>query len=85
MTETVHHNLSLLMKLDIKNLDAYSDVSTKNLNFVWHYFNPKLPELEGDYCGLEGLKGFFAKLGERSNHSFQVNVIESHAVDGELL
>ena len=54
-------------------------------NFIWHYFNPRLPELEGDYRGIEGFKGFFAKLDEISNSNFQVNVIDARAVGDELV
>jgi ketosteroid isomerase-like protein len=70
-------------KLDIRNLDACTNIIADN--FVWHYFNPRRPELEGDYRGIEGLKGFFAKLAEISNGSFQVNVIDSRAVGDELV
>ena len=83
MTETTHPNLSLLMKLDIKNLDACRNLFADN--FVWHYFNPRLPELEGDHYGIEGLKSFFAKLGERSSGSFQVNVIDTRPVGDEFI
>ena len=83
MTETMHPNMSLMMKLDIQNLDACRDVFADN--FIWHYFNPTLPELEGDHRGIEGLKGFFAKLNERGNSSFQVNVIDTRPVGDELV
>lgn len=83
MTETMHPNMHLLMKLDIQNLDACRDVFADN--FIWHYFNPILPELDGDHFGIEGLKGFFAKLNEESNSSFHVNVIEARPVGDELV
>jgi len=79
----VHPNISLLEKLDIRNLDACTNIIADN--FIWHYFNPRLPELEDDYRGIEGLKGFFAKLAEISNGSFQANVIDSRAVGDELV
>lgn len=44
--EKPHPNLELLERLDIRIIDAcegvYSDA------FTIHYFNPNLPELEGD-------------------------------------
>ena len=83
MTETMHPNMSLLMKLDIQNLDACRNVFADN--FIWHYFNPRLPELQGDYHGVEGFKGFFAKLAEISNGSFQRNVIDARSVGDELV
>lgn len=83
MAEAAHPNISLLQKLDIRNLDACANIIADN--FIWHYFNPKRPELEGDYRGIEGLKGFFAKLAEVSNDSFQANVIDGRAVGDELV
>ena len=83
MAKAVHPNISLLGKLDIQNLDACTNIFADN--FIWHYFNPRLPELEGDYRGIEELKSFFTKLAEISNSSFQVNVIDVRAVGDELV
>lgn len=55
MTED-HPNLALLSKLDIRDLDASASLFSDD--FVWHYFNPNLPDVEGDYVGVEGLKQF---------------------------
>lgn len=82
-TAPSHPNLSLLKQLDIQNLDASRNIIADN--FVWHYFNPRLPELHGDYHGIEGLKEFFAKLDEISNGSFQANVTNRSVVGDELV
>lgn len=52
-----HPNLTLLSILNILDLDASASLFSEN--FVWHYFNPKLPDVEGDYKGVKGLKKFF--------------------------
>jgi len=83
MANTLHPNMALLMKLDIQHLDACREAFADN--FIWHYFNPRLPELEGDHCGFEGLKGFFAELNKKSNSSFQVKVIDARPVGDELV
>ncbi len=67
MPEATHPNLALLSQLDLHNLDACANIFADD--FVWHYFNPKLPELEGDYRGVEGLKNFFAKVAEVSSRA----------------
>ncbi len=41
--------------------------------------------MEGDYRGVDGLKSFFAKLGERSDSSFRVNVIDGRTAGDELV
>jgi predicted SnoaL-like aldol condensation-catalyzing enzyme len=83
MTETVHANMSVLAKLNFQDLDVCRDLFADN--FVWHYFNPRLPELEGDHLGIEGLKSFFAKLNERSKSSFQRKLIDARPVGDELV
>lgn len=82
-TAPSHPNLSLLEKLDIQNLDASTNIIAKN--FIWHYYNPKLPGLQGDYHGIEGYKEFFAKLAEMSSSNLQVNVIDTQVVGDELI
>lgn len=83
MTEAPHPNIALLSQLDLHNLDACANIFADN--FVWHYFNPKLPDLEGDYRGVAGLKNFFNKVAVISNSSFEVNPIEIRAVGDELI
>ena len=82
-TESLHPNLSLLNKLDLKNLDASASIIAEN--FTWHYFNPKLPELDGKYYGVEGFKEFFKKLAETSKGSFQINIIDARPIGDELV
>ena len=83
MAEAVHPNMSLLTKLDILNLEACKDIFSSS--FTWHYFNSQLPELEGDYRGVEGLKDFFSKLNEKCDASFQVNAVDARAVGDEIV
>ena len=83
MTKTQHPNLSLLMKLDLRNLDSCAKIFSDK--FVWHYFNSELPDLEGSYHGIEGLKNFFAKLSGTSKGSFKVNVVDTRPVGDELV
>ena len=75
--------MAVLAKLNLKELDACGDVFADN--FIWHYFNPKLPELEGDHQGIEGLKEFFGKLSAGRTDGFQVNVIDARPVGDELV
>ena len=83
MAEPVHPNISLLEKLNIQNLDACTSIIADD--FVWHYFNPRLTELQGDYRGIEGLKGFFQKLAEITKGSFQTKVIDIRPIGDELV
>ncbi len=68
-----HPNIEVLKKLDLTNLEASAEVFADD--FIWHYINPQLPEVEGDYFGLSGLMDFFDLLGNRTEGSFEVNPI----------
>jgi ketosteroid isomerase-like protein len=83
MTDAIHPNMSILKKLDLQNLDACKSILAND--FVWHYFNPRIPDLEGDYRGVEELKKFFAELSEKSDGSFRVNVIDGRPAGDELV
>lgn len=39
-------------------------------DFVFHFFNPRLPELAGDHHGFDGLSRFFERLGEVGDSGF---------------
>ena len=83
MPEAIHPNIAIMNKLDIRNLDACEEIFDDN--FVWHYFNPKLPDVEGNYLRVSGLKDFFAKMMESSNGTFQVKPVDARAVGNELV
>lgn len=78
-----HPNVSLLNRLDPSNLIEAADLFTEN--FVWHFFNPQLPELQGDYVGLNGLRTFFEKLGAATDGTFQVSPLSATPVGDELV
>jgi ketosteroid isomerase-like protein len=82
MTEE-HPNVSLLKQLDLGNLAGAADLFAEN--FVWHCFNPRLPDVQGDYVGLSGLQTFFEKLGALTEGSFEVEPISVTAVGDELV
>lgn len=83
MTDKSHPNISLLEKIDLRNLDGCAEIFSED--FVWHYYNPQLPELEGDYKGVQELKGFFGKLFQMSRGSFNVTVVDARCVGDELV
>jgi len=82
MTED-HPNIALLSKVDIRDLDASETLFSDD--FVWHYFNPKLPDVEGDYVGVDGLRKFFAILAGKTGGTFRVKPISATPVGEELV
>ena len=78
-----HPNEKLLRSFDLANLEKMAEVLADD--FVWHYFNPKLPHLQGDYLGVEGLQDFFSKLGTEVHGTFTTKPVSVHPVGDELL
>jgi ketosteroid isomerase-like protein len=82
MTEE-HPNIALLKRLDLGNLAGSANLFAED--FVWHYFNPLLPDIQGDYVGRSGLQVFFKTIAGLTKGTFKVNPVSVTAVGDELL
>ena len=78
-----HPNISVLQKLDLTNIAGSSDVLAKDA--VFHYFNPLLPDIQGDYVGLRGFQDFFEKIWKLTRGTFNVNPISVTTAGDELV
>ena len=78
-----HANVSLIKRLDLTNLAGCAGLFAQH--FVWHFFNPRLPEVQGDYVGPSGLRTFFEKLGALSDRTFQIEPVSLSAIGDELV
>ena len=78
-----HPNIALLQRVDLRDIASAKDVFAEDV--VWHYFNPRLPELEGDYVGLEGLASFFEKMGSKTGGAFRVEPVSITAAGDALV
>ena len=79
-------NISLVEQLPALIPDRLEEVREHfSDDFVWHYVNPQLPQIHGDYSGLDGLKTFFQKLGELTDNTFNVQIQKANAVGHEFV
>ncbi|MDJ0638743.1 MAG: nuclear transport factor 2 family protein [Paracoccaceae bacterium] len=78
-----HPNVALLKRLDLRNLAASRDLIAEDV--VWHYANPNLPDLQGDYVGLDGVRSFFEAVGQRSKGTFEIHPKSVTPVGDELV
>ena len=78
-----HPNVALLKRLDLSNIAAAADLFAQDV--VWHFFNPRLPDVEGDYVGLSGLQTFLGKMVALTEGTFDVAPISVTVVGDELL
>lgn len=82
MTET-HPALVVLEQLDTNDMAASAHLFSNDA--VWHYSNPNLPELQGDYVGPDGIRAFFDAIAERSQGTFQIEPVSAVPVGPELV
>lgn len=82
MTEE-HPNISLMKRFDPGNLANAADLFAPDA--VFHYFNPNLPDIQGDHVGLEGIRSFFETIGRISGGTFKVEPVSIDAVGDELV
>jgi uncharacterized protein len=82
-----HENIAIVRRIGAAiqsgTISAANDALQPDL--VWHYFNPRLPELAGDYYGTSGVERFFALLATKSKGTFSVEPVAAHAFGGELV
>jgi ketosteroid isomerase-like protein len=78
-----HPNIALLERLDRRNMAASADLFSKDA--VLHYFNPNLPELQGDHVGPDDIRAFFEALAEKSRGTFRVEPVSATPVGKELV
>ena len=82
MNET-HPNIALLSRFDPANIEGMADVLA--VDFVWHFFNPRLPNLQGDHVGGDGLQAFFEEMAKLTHGTFKVNPVSIIPVGDELV
>ncbi|MEO1167452.1 MAG: nuclear transport factor 2 family protein [Pseudomonadota bacterium] len=78
-----HPNITLLKRLDRSNLAASKELFAEDV--VFHFFNPNLPELQGDHVGPDGIRALFDALAEKSHGTFRIEPVSIAAVGDELV
>ncbi len=78
-----HPNISVMKQFNPADVEGSADVLSEDV--VFHFFNPALPDIQGDYAGREGLQSFFGKMAERTKGTFKVNPVSITAVGDELV
>ena len=78
-----HPNVALLKRLDLRDLAGSEELFAEDV--VWHYANPNLPDIQGDYVGLDGVRSFFEALARKSGGTFRIDPISVTPVGNELV
>ena len=78
-----HVNISLIKQFKPGDVAANAALFAEDV--VWHFFNPRLPDIQGDYVGFTGLKSLFETLGALTAGTFHVEPVSITAVGDELV
>lgn len=78
-----HPNISVLKRFNPKNHETASEILAEDV--VFRYFNPKFPEIEGNYVGIEGFMDFFKKMATHTKGTFQTKPISIFPVGDEFV
>lgn len=78
-----HPNIAIVQRFNPADLAGSAEILAEDV--VWHYFNPRLPDLQGDHVGAAGIAEFFERLAALTEGSFTVEPISVEAVGDELL
>mmetsp|Transcript_122161 Transcript_122161/g.182486 ORF Transcript_122161/g.182486 Transcript_122161/m.182486 type:complete len:210 (-) Transcript_122161:139-768(-) len=77
----IHPNIALVSKNPpgVITPDVYAP------NAVFHMFNHHVPEFNGDYVGIEAIRGLFETIGRVTRGSFHVQPVDIQAFGDELV
>ena len=78
-----HPNIARLNTIDVTDLDACAEAFAPDV--VWRFFNAQLPDLQGDYVGLEGIKAFFASLATITKGTFSVRPVNAWPIGEDVV
>jgi ketosteroid isomerase-like protein len=82
-----HPNISIVKRIgsaiQAGDIGGARDVLGEEV--VWHYFNPRLPELAGDYVGIAGIAAFFESVARRTGGTFRVEPVSANSAGDELV
>ena len=70
-----HPNIALMSRLDLRDLAGCADLFAQG--FIWHFVNPKLPEIQGDYYGVAGLGTFFQRMSRQTGGTFSAQLVSA--------
>ncbi len=78
-----HPNIALFKGMNPSDLPNATELFAPDA--VFHYINPRLPDIQGDYVGMDGIRSFFKKIGAVTAGTFQVEPISIAAMGDELV
>ena len=79
----VHPNIAVLQQFNPANISASISIIAEDA--IFHYFNPMLPDVQGDYLGRQGFMDFFGKIASQTDGTFKVTPLSITPMGDELV
>ncbi|MET7029927.1 nuclear transport factor 2 family protein [Sediminicola luteus] len=80
---TIHPNVAVLQQFNPNNISASINIIAEDI--IFHYYNPMLPDMHGDYLGKEGFMEFFGKIAGQTKGTFKVTPLSITPMGNELV
>lgn len=81
--DKIHPNIKLLEEVNLKDRPSIKKKFSSHV--IWRFFNPKIPNIAGDYKGVEGIMKLFEILDIITRGSFEYIPVRAIAVGEELV
>lgn len=81
--KTKHPNIAVLQQFNPADISSSIDIIAENA--VFHYYNPMLPDMQGDYMGRKGFMEFFGKIAGQTEGTFKVTPLSITAMGDEMV
>tara|TARA_R110002051_G_scaffold307954_1_gene379260 strand:+ start:2155 stop:2544 length:390 start_codon:yes stop_codon:yes gene_type:complete len=81
--EKIHPNIVVLQQFNPANIFNSAEIIAEDA--VFHYYNPMLPDMQGDYQGRQGFIDFFSNIAGKTEGTFKVTPITITPMGDELV
>ena len=79
----IHPNIAVLQQFNPANISASVGIVAEDA--VFHYYNPMLPDMQGDYLGPQGFIDFFGNIASKTEGTFKVTPLSITPMGDELV
>ena len=81
--EKVHPNIVVMQQFNPADIASSAKIIAKDA--IFHYYNPMLPDMQGDYLGRQGFMEFFGKIAGQTKGTFKVTPLSITPMGNELV
>ena len=81
--DKIHPNIVVMQQFNPADIASSAKIIAKDA--IFHYYNPMLPDMQGDYLGRQGFIEFFGKIAGQTKGTFKVTPLSITPMGNELV